>query len=55
MQVLQEIIVYYFAYVSGLIPVDIKDGDLKDPKQREKWRNYNTYYDENTIKFKYRN
>ncbi|XP_020287492.1 28S ribosomal protein S18a, mitochondrial [Pseudomyrmex gracilis] len=40
---------------AGLIPVDIKDGDLKDPKQREKWRNYNTYYDENTIKFKYRN
>ncbi|XP_014474449.1 PREDICTED: 28S ribosomal protein S18a, mitochondrial [Dinoponera quadriceps] len=39
------------AQEAGLMP-SLRSG--KNPKRRQKWRKYNTYYDESTIKQRYR-
>lgn len=42
-------------FVLGLLPMRGPKGDLLHPLQRRKWRKFNTYFDEKTIKAKYNN
>ncbi|XP_076659757.1 mitochondrial ribosomal protein S18A [Halictus rubicundus] len=39
---------------AGLMPKKSPSGDYWDPLKRSKWKKFNTYYDEDTIKAKYR-
>ncbi|XP_049780396.1 28S ribosomal protein S18a, mitochondrial [Schistocerca cancellata] len=41
------------AQKAGLMPNLAPSNSKRDPKRRLKWKKFNTYFDESTIKFKY--
>ncbi|XP_011144251.2 28S ribosomal protein S18a, mitochondrial [Harpegnathos saltator] len=41
------------AHKAGLMPILAPERSKKDLSHRRKWKKYNTYFDENTIKHKY--
>ena len=43
------------AQTAGLLPMRGPKGVLLHPLQRRKWRKFNTYFDENTIRARYNN
>ncbi|XP_003705419.1 mitochondrial ribosomal protein S18A [Megachile rotundata] len=43
------------AQYAGLLPIRSPKGGVLHPLQRRKWRKFNTYFDEKTIKARYNN
>jgi len=51
----EKLSIYFSSSILGLMSNLTPAWSHKNPKKRKDWKKFNTYFDEDTIKYKYKN